>query len=504
MDEPLQLLQAALSAHIRLALSALAAGVALSLPIGVLAARRPAIGRPLLALASVVQTIPSLALLAAMVPILAALGASSIGFLPAFLALVAYSVLPVLRNTVAGLQGVDPAALEAADGLGMTPLQRLWRVELPLSLPTILAGIRTSGVWTVGIATLSTPIGASSLGDFIFSGLQTRNHASILVGCVASAGLALLLDASLQLLSDAYAARSRPRALLGALLLASLGLGALVGPLRAPQSSGPVVVIGAKTFTEQYILAALLAGQIEAESQASTEIRASLGSTVAFDALKAGDIDVYVDYTGTIWATILGKGPPGSRDDVLSEVRRDLKERYGVEVAAALGFENTYALAMQSSRAKQMQISSISDLAPRARSLSIGADYEFLSRPEWSSLREIYGLSFSEQRSMDPSLLYGAAASGEIDVISAFSTDGRISAYDLVTLEDDRGVIPPYDAIVLVSRELSAQRPEIVSALRALEGAIDAQTMRAMNASVDERGELPGEVAARFLAGRAR
>ncbi|HWO10527.1 MAG TPA: ABC transporter permease, partial [Polyangiaceae bacterium] len=181
-----------LSAHVRI--SALGAGLAvlIGVPMAVLVARRPRWRAALLGVVGVVQTIPGLALLALMVPLLGAFG-----FWPALVALVLYALLPIVRNTVTGIGGVDAAVLEAADAMGMTPRQRLLGVELPLALPTIVAGIRTAVVWTVGMATLGTPVGQPSLGSYIFGGLQTRNAAAVLVGCVAAALLAIVLDALL-------------------------------------------------------------------------------------------------------------------------------------------------------------------------------------------------------------------------------------------------------------------------------------------------------------------
>jgi ABC-type proline/glycine betaine transport system permease subunit/ABC-type nitrate/sulfonate/bicarbonate transport system ATPase subunit len=194
VSEALALLPEYLSAHVRLTLAALVAGVLLAVPAGVLASRVRALEGPVLGLAGVIQTIPALALLAVMVPLLSWLGLPGIGVLPAFLGLVLYSLLPILRNTVAGLRGIDPAVLEAAAGVGMTDRERLWQVELPLALPVVAAGVRTATVWTVGMATLSTPVGATSLGNYVFAGLQTRNSASILIGCAAAAALLLGLD----------------------------------------------------------------------------------------------------------------------------------------------------------------------------------------------------------------------------------------------------------------------------------------------------------------------
>lgn len=502
MKDQLALLPGYLTAHLQLTLAALLIGTLVSIPAGVLLTRRRWLEQPVLATASVIQTIPSLALLALMVPALAALGLRSIGFLPAFIGLVLYSVLPILRNTVAGLNGVDEALIEAARGVGMTPRQRLWRVELPLALPVMLAGIRTSTVWTVGIATLSTPVGATSLGNYIFSGLQTRNLTAVLVGCVAAAALALLLDGLVAALGTSVQHRRRGRtrvliAMIGALYLFT---GAVTISAMRPTAQKDVV-IGAKTFTEQYILSEILAGQIRDSTGATTRVVSSLGSTVAFDALVSGEIDAYVDYSGTIWTTLMNLDATGvDRAQVLEGVREFLLEEHGIELVATPGFENAYALAMPRNKADEVGVARISDLTPIAGRLSIGGDYEFFGRPEWRALEGTYGLRFNDQRSMDSSLMYQAAQAGQVDVISAFSTDGRIAAFDLTVLEDDRGAIPPYDAMILVGPDLAREHPDVVAALRQLAGSIDADHMRSMNSAVDQDGQTPAAVARQFLA----
>ncbi|WP_437280539.1 glycine betaine ABC transporter substrate-binding protein [Sorangium sp. So ce375] len=501
MKEQLALLPRYLAAHLGLTLVALALGVAVSVPLGVLVTRSRRLEGPVLGVASVVQTIPSLALLAFMVPVLAALGARSIGYLPALIGLFLYSLLPVLRNTAAGLSGLDPAVIEAARGVGMTPREQLRRVELPLALPVIVAGVRTAAVLTVGTATLATPVGAPSLGDYIFSGLQTRNYTAVLIGCVASAGLALVLDGLVRGLLAGVTRHSRRLVLLCLGGFAGLAVFAATPVVRALLARDQVsITVGAKTFTEQYILAGIVAGRIERAAGVPARTLGSLGSTVVFDALKSGGIDVYVDYSGTLWANVLRRSTESAdRASVLATVERELLDRYNVHVAAALGFENTYALAMRRAEAERLGIRRISDLGARARSLRVGGDYEIFQRPEWRAVERVYGLAFREARSMDPSLLYEALRAEQVDVITAFSTDGRISVDDLVLLEDDRRAIPPYDALVLVSDRLARTRPEVLEALRGLSGTIDAQKMRQMNAAVDEKEGSPAAVAARFL-----
>jgi osmoprotectant transport system permease protein len=415
-------------------------------------------------------------------------------------ALVLYSVLPVLRNTVTGALEVDRDVLEAARGIGMTETQTLFQVQLPLAAPVIVAGLRTAAVWTVGMATLSTPVGATSLGNYIFSGLQTQNMAAVLVGCVAAALLAIVLDALIRLAEVATRRRDRRLGLLAVLCLAAvIGLGSWP---RLSQALGaearPRAVVGAKTFTEQYILARLIADRLEARGF-EVEVRNSLGSTVVFDALAAGEIDVYVDYSGTIWANHMRRSDSASGERVLREMARWLDAEHGIAFLGPLGFENAYALAMRRDRALQLGVNSLDDLAPIAPSLRIGGDYEFFARPEWAALRDRYGLAFAELRSFDSTLMYGAVAEGHVDLISAFSSDGRIAAFDLLVLADPLQALPPYDAVLLLS-PTARRRGELRAALEPLVGALDDVRMRTANKLVDLDGHSVREAADRLAA----
>ena len=497
MSDELARLPTLAVAHLRLVLAALVVALSTSIPLGVLARRSPALERLLLGGAAIIQTIPALALLAFMVPALAALALPSIGLLPAFIGLTLYGVLPILRNTVTGLEGVDGAYVEAARATGMTRRQRLLRVELPLALPVIVAGVRTATVWTVGMATLSTPIGAPSLGDFIFRGLQTRDDAAVLVGCAGAAALALVLDGIVRLAERGLQARRRAWTRAAGIAAAAIVLIVLVTSLRAAMEPTPLRV-GSKSFTEQYVLAAMLTQQIEDRADSPATVVESLGSTVAFDALVAGDLDVYVDYTGTLWATVMHREDTADRATVLSETRAWLARTHRVTLVAPLGFENGYALAMRTADARARGLASISALARQAPTLVVGGDYELFGRAEWQSVTERYGLRFAEERAMDPSLMYRALAQGEVDVIGAYGTDGRIDALDLTVLEDDRAVFPPYDAVILARPGLAESHPEVMAALRSLEGALDAPAMRKANAAVDA-GEASPEQAARQL-----
>ncbi|WP_315713331.1 MULTISPECIES: glycine betaine ABC transporter substrate-binding protein [unclassified Bradyrhizobium] len=474
-----------LGSHLRVSLAALALGLAVSFPLALLARNRPALRNLLLGAASVVQTVPGLALLALFYPLLLALTAltlrwfglsfSAFGFLPAMLALALYSMLPVLRNTITGLNGVDASLIEAAKGVGMTERQALTMVELPLALPVIMAGIRTAAVWVIGTATLSTPIGQTSLGNYIFAGLQTQNWVLVVFGCIAAAVLALAIDQLLALIEDGLRRRSRARVGLGTATIA-LMVGASLLPSLAGGSAR--YVIGAKTFTEQYVLSALISERLQAAGLSATT-RAGLGSSVIYEALKNGDIDAYVDYSGTLWTNQFHHKEQLPRAALLDALKQDLAKDK-VTLLGELGFENAYALVMPRKTAEALGIRSIADLARHASEMSIAGDYEFFSRPEWAALRDAYGLTFRAQRQMQPDFMYAAAASGEVDVIAGYTSDGLIAKYDLVVLDDPKQAIPPYDAILLLSPKRAEDRA-LQDALRPLLGRIDIATMQQAN-----------------------
>jgi osmoprotectant transport system permease protein len=492
-----------LGSHVLVSLTALALGLGLSLPLAIASRHRPWLRAGLLAAASVVQTIPGLALLALFYPLLLALSAlserafgqgfSALGFLPSVLALALYSMLPVLRNTVTGLNGIDPRLRDAARVIGMSEGKRLLEIELPLALPVIMAGIRTAAVWVIGTATLATPIGQESLGNYIFTGLQTQNWVFVMFGCFAAAVLALAVDQLLALMQAGIARRSGTRLMLGLLGLVAIIAGALAPGLTRPQAS---TVIGAKTFTEQYVLAALIKERLAAAGLTASQ-RLGLGSNVLYDALAGNEVDVAVDYSGTIWANRMNRTDVLARDEVLREMAQWLASTHGIRLLGGLGFENAYALAMTRQKSQALGIGSIADLARHAGELTIAGDYEFFARPEWAALVKAYGLQFRAERQMQPEFMYPAVASGQVDVISAYTSDGQIAAHDLVVLGDPKHAVPPYDAILLLAPR-RANDARLIAALTPLLNAIPVALMRAANARAAS-GDSSADEAAKWL-----
>jgi osmoprotectant transport system permease protein len=487
-----------LASHVLLSVAALALALLVALPLAVWSARAPRVARVALGFASLVQTIPSLALLALFFPLLLSLQwlvpVSPLGFPPALLALTLYALLPLLRNGIAGLNGIDRGVLEAADAVGMTPWQKLRLVEAPLAAPVAIAGLRTAATWTIGAATLSTTVGQPSLGDLIFAGLQTQSWSLVLAGCLAAAVLALAVDAGIGLVERGLVMRRRPL-WIGASLALVAGLLLATAPLWRTGGERPVV-IGAKNFAEQYILARLIGDRLERAGY-HVEYRDGLGSAVIFGAVASGQVDVYVDYAGTIWTSEMRRTDVPDRVAMLRAIAAWSQRNRGVRMAGALGFENAYAFAMKRDAAARLGMATLTDLAARSPGLRLGSDLEFLERPEWAAVRRAYPMRFAATTPYSPTFMYQALSSGRVDAISAFSSDGRIAADRLVVLADPKRAIPGYDAMLLVAPARAGDR-RFLAALRPLVGRVSVEAMRAANLRVDGDKETP-EAAARWL-----
>lgn len=496
-----------LAAHVVLAASAIGLAMLIALPMAVWASRSAIVSRLALSLASLVQTIPALALLALFFPLLLSLrtvfgeGLPTLGFLPALMALTLYALLPILRNAVTAQANLDEGVLEAADGVGMTKWQKLYLVEAPLAAPFIMAGIRTASVWTIGAATLASTIGQPSLGDPIFAGLQTQNWALVLAGCLASAALALAADNLLWVIEVGLAKRARWMTW-GGISAVLLGIASALW-VQGAEAENRRIVIAAKQFSEQYILAELIGARLEAAGY-EVELRENLGSAVVHSAVASSNVDISVDYTGTIWTNYLKRTDNPGREAMYTTIRDWERAQNGVTVLGRLGFENAYAFAMRADRARELGVASLADLVAVAPRLTVGGDPEFFERPEWIAVRDAYGLTFGKTRNFAPTFMYNALQSGEADVISAYTSDGRIAADRLVVLADPKGALPSYDALLMLSPRIGND-PGVRAALEPLLGAISVEAMREANLAVDreDAGKLTPKAAAEGLARKA-
>ncbi|RED61819.1 glycine betaine ABC transporter substrate-binding protein [Cohnella lupini] len=492
--------------HIQLSLIALLIAIVISIPTGLLLTRFPKFASPVIGIASLFQTIPSLALLGFMIPIL------GIGKLPAIVALTVYALLPILRNTYTGIMNVEKPIKEAGIGMGMTSMQVMLKVELPLALSVIMAGIRTATVMLIGVATLASLVGAGGLGDLIFRGISTVNTELILAGTIPSALLALLFDFILGRMEKAVTPKGiRPNGKKTSRLVKRLeiGLGSIIVIaviaaiiLQSNPSGSDSVVVGGKNFTEQDILTHMIASLIESKTDLRVVRKPFLGgSDITHNALIKGDLDIYPEYTGTGWTSVLKQQPLGGDPDITyQKVKAAYEQNFNVTWLNPIGFNNTYTFAMKRERAEQAGIETFTDLAKKSRKYILGATHEFLERPDgYKGVQQAYGIKFKETKGLDPGLTYTAVKDGTTDVNDAYSTDGRIKAFDLKVLKDDKQFFPPYFAVPIIRMDTLKAHPELEEVLNLLAGKIDDSQMSALNGKVDLEGLQPRDVAEQWL-----
>jgi osmoprotectant transport system permease protein len=472
-----------------------AAAIAIGVPLGLFAARRPRAGAPIVWLANIAQTIPSLAMFGFLLPLPLVGG---LGARVAIFVLVIYALLPIIRTTVAGMQGIDPVLVEAGTAMGMTPRQLLLQVQLPLALPSIVAGIRVAAVIGVGTATIAAAVGAGGLGEYIFRGLAMVDPTVVLAGAVPAALLALAVDGSLLGLERAFSARRRLPLVGAGLVILAGGALAFAASYQAPAA----IRIGSKNFTEQLVLGEILAQHVEHVTGLTVERRLNLGGTFICDtALRSGDIDAYVEYTGTADIAIFKHPPLTDPAAVLARVR-DAYAAAGITVLPPLGYDNTFAIFIRGEDARRYGLDTISDAAAYAPRWRAAFGYEFLQREDgYPGLARAYGLHFAEPpTAMDLSLVYQALARGRVDLIAGDATSGLASAYGFAALRDDRRYFPPYDAVPVVRSATLLRYPRLREALASLAGRIPVEAMRRMNEAVDVQHRDPAAVARDFLA----
>ncbi|HTH02708.1 MAG TPA: glycine betaine ABC transporter substrate-binding protein [Vicinamibacterales bacterium] len=493
-----------LGQHLLLVCASTFVAIALGVPIGILAARRPRIGAPVVWFANVVQTIPSLAMFGFLLPLPLVGG---LGARVAIFVLILYALLPIVRTTTAGLRSIDRVLIEAGTAMGMKPGQLMRQVELPLALPSIVAGIRVAAVIGVGTATIAAAVGAGGLGEYIFRGLSMVDSTVILAGAIPSALLALTIDGALTLvergLRDFSGARVRGLRVAAALMIV-IALATAAALAISARTSTDVIRVGSKNFTEQIILGEIVAQTIETRTGRRVERRLNLGGTFICDrAIRSGDIDVYVEYTGTAQTAIFHQ--PADTDS--RRVFDAVKARYaagGLTLLDSLGFENTFAMLIRGEDARRLGLRTLSQAAAMAPSWLAGFGYEFLQRSDgYPGLTRTYGFHFARPpKAMDLSLIYRALAERQVDLIAGDATSGLIDVYGLTMLEDDRHYFPPYDAAVVARSSVLIAHPEVKDALASLSGRITVADMRRMNRAVDAEHRDAADVAREFVVGR--
>lgn len=495
--------------HLFLVVMSTGIAVIIGVPLGILLTRKPALSKPILGFANIMQTVPSLALFGFLIPLNIYLFqfkiVGGIGARTAIVALVLYSLLPIIRNTFTGISNVDPAIRDAGRGMGMTDRQLLFQVELPLALGVILAGVRVATVICVGTATIAAAIDAGGLGRYIFRGLRANDNLLILAGAVPAALIAIAADLLLGYFEKSIqlgvAARGRSWKWLWACGLAVL---ALLGGMYFFNAKGAGrIAVGSKDFTEQVILGEILAQAIEAKAGMQVVRRFDLGGNLAHDALVGGEIDLYVEYSGTGLLAILKEKPLADPQEVYLRVKSEYAKRFKLEWTEPLGFNNTFAILVRGEDAKKLNLKTVSDAAKVSSQWRAGFGQDFMARADgYAGFSKAYGLHFEATREMDLSLTYRALAENQVDLIAGNSTDGLISRYGLFQLDDDRHYFPPYDAVPVVRQSALEKYPALREVLKQLGGILTVDEMRKLNYAVDGEKRQAKDVAREFLRGK--
>lgn len=461
--------------------------ICIGIPLGITSYKLPRFKLWIFSGINICQTIPSLALLACLIPLL------GIGIKSALLTMTLYAILPVVMNTYSGLEAIPPEQIEAADGLGFTPFQKLRIVELPLAFPIMITGMRTAAVMSVGVATIASFIGAGGLGDFIFQGIATNNINTVLYGAIPTAMMALLID---------YAFRKIA-------IIKSFAKIAVVSIIFVTVfyqngffQQKPSITVATKNFTEQFILGEMIAQLLEKHTPYPVKRKFNLGSTdLCHQAMLNGDIDIYPEYTGTAHLLVLKENNYNlDPDELFDFVNQHYQEKFGIEWLHPLGFSNTEVLIARSDQAEKYQWRSIGDIKPHAEYMAIGAPAEFCSRPDGLiNFKEKYGIVFKKTVLLEPGLMYEAALQGDVDLIAGFSTHPKLQDCPLVSLNDDLKIFPPYHAAILIRQDIIKNKPEIKEILLKLSGIISEEKIRKLNYMVEVENKNINCVVEQFL-----
>lgn len=476
--------------HIQLSFIALLIATLIAIPIGIWLTRHTKIAEPIINIAAIMQTIPSLALLGLMIPFF------GIGRVPAIIALVIYALLPILRNTYTGIKEVDPSLKEAAQGIGMNTYRQLKNVEIPIAMPVIMAGIRTAMVLIIGTATLAAFIGAGGLGDLILLGIDRNNMNILLLGAIPAALLALLFDFVLKRMEKlSY----RKMMIVTGLLLLSFLLVA-IWPLFFQKDNQ--MKFAGKLGTEPEIITNMYKLIIEDKTDVFVEIEPGMGKTTfLFNALKSDNIDGYLEFTGTVLGEITKEDAKFTTEkEVYQQANESINKKYQMSLLKPMQYNNTYALAVKKEYADKYQLKSISDLQKVKSAIRAGFTLEFNDRMDgYKGIQKKYGIKFDNVRTMEPKIRYQAIEQGKIDLIDAYSTDAELKKYGMVVLKDDKNLFPPYQGAPLLKDETIKEHPEVVKALNQLAGKITDEEMQTMNYAVTYQNKSPESTARAYL-----
>ena len=484
--------------HLEISLLAIVIAILIGGLAGILISEFQRAAKPTLAAVNFLYTIPSISMLGFLIPF------SGVGNATAVIALTVYALLPMVRNTHTGISNIDPAVLEAAKGMGSTRAQILFKIKLPLAMPVIMSGIRSMVTMTIALAGIASFIGAGGLGVAIYRGITTNNAAMTMAGSLLIAVLALLVDLLLGFVERRINRRSakakRNNRIMAAAAVVVCGALIVTGLFRT--QTGETVHIATKPMTEQYVLGQMLKILIEQDTDLNVELTQGVGGGTSNiqPAMESGEFDIYPEYTGTAWNMVL-KNEDLYTEDLFGQLCQEYEGNYDMEWAGMYGFNNTYGMVVRREIAEQYDLNTYSDLAAVADQLVFGAEYDFFEREDgYDALCDTYGLNFKETMDLDIGLKYQALNQEQIDVMVVFTTDGQLSASDVVVLEDDKQFYPSYLCGNVVRGEVLEEHPELSGVFDKVTGLITDSDMAQMNYEVETENREPEDVAEEFLA----
>ena len=482
----------ALLQHLQISTLSLLIAMLLAIPLAIWVVKHHKIAEVLLQVTGVLQTIPSLALLGLLIPLV------GIGTVPAVIALVVYALLPIFQSTYLGLTEIDLALEEAADAFGMSRIKKLMKVELPLAMPTIISGIRTALVLIIGTATLAALIGAGGLGTFILLGIDRNNTSLILIGAVASGVLAIIMSTLIKWLEHASV---KTAVSVLAVIIVLLGGGSAY---NAYVNRTETVTIAGKLGSEPEILINMYKELIENDDQhVKVTLKPNFGKTTfLFNALRNNQIDIYPEFTGTVLET-LAKKPQKTTGltakATYSKAKKVMLSQEDLALLRPMKYNNSYALAVKTQFKKEHHLQTISDLQNVQSILKGGMTLEFIDRGDGlKGIKKVYGLDFPV-KSMEPALRYQAISKNRINIVDAYSTDSELRQYHLGILKDDQHMFPTYQGAPLMTAAFAKKHPKIVRSLNRLAGKVTEQEMQEMNYEVNVKDKTPAEVAHQYL-----
>lgn len=483
--------------HLQISLIAILFASVVGISIGILIAEKKKLSSITLGIVSFLYTIPSISMLGFLIPL------SGIGNTSAIIALSIYALLPIIRSTYTGINGVDESVLEAARGMGSTDLQILWKIKLPLAMPVMLSGFKNMVVMTIALAGIASFIGAGGLGVAIYRGITTNNLTMTLAGSLAVALLALLFDLALSVLEAYFTNRQhakKQRKRVGIFLLCILF--AFSATMFVSSSSKHTIHIATKPMSEEYIIGEMLKQLIEDRTDLNVEITKGVGGGTSniHPAMLKGEFDLYPEYTGTSWSFVLKKKEIPDEKTLYEQLVKEYQERYQLKWMGLYGFNNTYGIAVTKETAERYHLENYADLASVSSKLSFGAEYDYYERDDgYDIMAKENDFHFKKTMDLDIGLKYDALLSGEVDVILVFTTDGRLADPNLVVLEDQESYFETYEAGTVIREETLEKYPQLASVIALLDHQISETEMAQMNNAVETEGMEDVDVARAFL-----